>query len=275
MTATLSVDALTGTTGAVIEAVDLRTITDDQLEALESALMAHLVLFFPDQALQPADQLAFGRRLGELDQVPFGRQHPDHPELIVLDQAGPKGEGTDAWHSDNTFRSEPPKYTMLQAVSLPPTGGDTCWSNMYEVYASLSAPMRGFLDGLTATHDLTKMLALAIERGHSDADLTTLRSQHPPEHHPVVRTHPVTGRKALFVNGNFTTHIDGLTDVESRRVLDLLLRGVTTPEFQCRYRWAAGTVALWDNRCLQHYAVPDYQSRRIMHRVTIRGDRPV
>ena len=275
MTATLDLDRLTGTTGAVVEGIDLRTLTSDEVEAVEAALLEHLVLLFPGQGLEPAEQLEFGRRLGELDPAPFGRRHPDHPELTVVDQVAPKGEGTDAWHSDNTFRPEPPRFTMLQAVVLPETGGDTCWSNMYEAYEALSAPTRRFLDGLTATHDLTKMLALAIERGHSDADLDELRAQYPPEHHPVVRTHPDTGRKALFVNGNFTTRIDQLSDAESRRVLDLLVEHVKTPDFQCRYRWAEGTVALWDNRCVQHYAVPDYESRRTMHRVTIRGDRPV
>lgn len=274
MTATLTVDRLTGTTGAVIEGVDLRQASPEIVAAIESAVLEHLVLVFPGQSLQPAEQVAFGRLLGHLDVAPFGPKHPDQSEMTVLDQESPKGEGADSWHSDNTFLSEPPSYTMLQAVELPETGGDTCWSNMYEAYESLSGPMQRFLDGLTATHDLTKTLALAIERGNSDADLDAMRAQFPAEHHPVVRTHPVTRRKALFVNGNFTTRIDQLTDAESRRLLELLFEHVKTPDFQCRYRWSAGTVTLWDNRCLQHYAVPDYHNRRIMHRVTVSGDRP-
>jgi len=271
----LHLDPLTATTGAIVRGIDLRDVDDDALAAVEAALMDRRVLFFPEQHLEPTEQVALARRLGDLDVAPFGPKHAEVPEMTVLDQAAPKGEGADAWHSDNTFLAEPPKYTMLQAVMLPPTGGDTCWANMYDAFAALSDPMREMLDGLTATHDLTKMLGLAIERGNSDADLGAMRAAYPAQHHPVARRHPVTGRPALFVNGNFTTRVDGLTDAESRKVLDLLFEHVQSPVFQCRYRWTPGTLTLWDNRCLQHYAVPDYASRRIMHRLTISGDRPV
>jgi taurine dioxygenase len=268
------VDLLTGTTGAVIEGIDLRAPDTATVAQIEAALFEHLVLFFPGQSLAPAEQMTLALALGELDVAPFGPKHPDMPEMTVLDQQAPKGEGADAWHSDNTFLAEPPKYTMLQAVQLPPTGGDTCWANMYEAYAALSAPMQEFLDGLTSSHDLSKMLEVAIAGGNSDADLGEMRATYPPQHHPVVRTNPETGRKALFVNGNFTTRIDQLSEVESRRVLDLLFDHVQNPAFQCRFRWTAGTLTLWDNRCLQHYAVPDYSGRRIMHRLTISGDTP-
>lgn len=273
-TPALTVDRLTATTGASVRGVDLRAPTTEAVEAVEAALLEHLVLFFPGQALEPHEQVAFARLLGEIDVAPFGPKHPDVPEMTVLDQQAPKGEGADAWHSDNTFLARPPRFTMLQSVLVPETGGDTCWSNMYEAYDALSGAMQRFLDGLTASHDLTKTLVRAIERGKSDADLGAMRARFPPEHHPVVRTHPDTGRKALYVNGNFTTRIDQLTDDESRSVLDLLLEHVKTPDFQVRHRWAPGTLALWDNRCLLHYAVPDYGSRRVMHRLTIRGDRP-
>lgn len=272
---TLTIDKLTRTTGAVVEDIDLRDVTDDTVTAIEAALMEHLVLFFPGQALSPQEQVALAARLGDIDVAPFGPKHPDVPEMTVLDQQAPKGEGADAWHSDNTFRTEPPKYTMLQSVLLPPTGGDTCWANMYEAFDALSPAMQEFLDGLTSSHDLSKMLELAIAKGNSDADLGAMRKAYPVQHHPVVRRHPVTGRKALFVNGNFTTRIDQLSDAESDRILDLLFSHVQSPDFQCRYRWRPGTLTLWDNRCLQHYAVPDYESRRIMHRLTISGDRPV
>lgn len=272
---TLTIDKLTRTTGAVVEDIDLRDVTDDTVTAIEAALMEHLVLFFPGQALSPQEQVALAARLGDIDVAPFGPKHPDVPEMTVLDQQAPKGEGADAWHSDNTFRTEPPKYTMLQSVLLPPTGGDTCWANMYEAFDALSPAMQEFLDGLTSSHDLSKMLELAIAKGNSDADLGAMREAYPVQHHPVVRRHPVTGRKALFVNGNFTTRIDQLSDAESDRILDLLFSHVQSPDFQCRYRWRPGTLTLWDNRCLQHYAVPDYESRRIMHRLTISGDQPV
>lgn len=270
----LKIDRLTATTGALVDGVDLRDVDAALAEQIYAALLEHLVLLFPGQALEPDEQLAFARFLGEVDVAPFGPKHPDVPEMTVLDQSSPKGEGADAWHSDNTFRAEPPKVTMLQAVQLPEFGGDTCWSNMYEAYDTLSAPMRDLLDELTAQHDLTKMLELAVARGNSDADVVAMRTAFPPQSHPVVRTHPETGRRALFVNGNFTTRINELTEVESRRVLDLLFDHVQTPDFQCRFRWQSGTLTLWDNRCLQHYAVPDYEARRVMHRLTICGDEP-
>ena len=271
----LTIDPLTSTTGAVVDGIDLRDRSAATVETIEKMLTEHLVLFFPGQYLEPIEQLALARELGEIDVAPFGPKHDDAPEMTVLDQAAPKGEGADAWHSDNTFLSEPPKYTMLQAVQLPPNGGDTCWSNMYEAFDGLSPTMREFLDGLTATHDLTKMLQVAIERGNSEADLGAMRQTFPAEQHPVVRRHPVTGRPALFVNGNFTTRIDQLADAESAQILALLFSHVQSPNFQCRFRWQPGTLALWDNRCLLHYAVPDYDSRRVMHRLTISGERPV
>jgi taurine dioxygenase len=270
----VKVERLTSTTGAVIDGIDLRSPTAETVAQIETALFEHLVLFFPGQSLAPEQQMALAQLLGDLDVAPFGPKHPDIAEMTVLDQQAPKGEGADAWHSDNTFRAEPPKYTMLQAVQLPPLGGDTCWANMYEAHDALSIPMQEFLAGLTASHDLSKMLEVAIADGNSDADLGEMKKRYPPEHHPVVRTHPVTGRKALFVNGNFTTRIDQLSEAESRQVLDLLFGHVQDPAFQCRFRWTDGTLTLWDNRCLQHYAVPDYDGRRIMHRLTISGDRP-
>ncbi|MEZ5374776.1 MAG: TauD/TfdA family dioxygenase [Microthrixaceae bacterium] len=271
----LDITPLTPHTGALVHGVTLSEAGPDEIHAIEAAMRTHLVLFFPGQAMEPAQQMRLARQFGEIDVAPFGPKHPDVPELTVLDQQAPKDQGADAWHSDNTFLAEPPKYTMLQAVQLPEVGGDTCWANMYQAYESLSAPLRGLLDGLTATHDLTKMLVKAVAQGNSDADLGAMSKRYPPEHHPVVRTHPETGRKALFVNGNFTTHIDGLTDPESETILSLLFDTVTSPEFQCRFRWQPGTLAMWDNRCLQHYAVPDYTSRRVMHRFTIAGDRPL
>lgn len=270
----LHVEPLTASTGAVVTGVDLSAGGADLVAEIESLLFDRLVLFFPGQAMEPAAQMALAQQFGGIDVAPFGPKHPDVPEMTVLDQQAPRGEGADAWHSDNTFLASPPKYTMLQSVLLPDVGGDTCWANMYEAYDALSPAMQSFLEPLTATHDLSKMLVKAVEQGNSDADLGQMRIAYPPEHHPVVRTHPETGRKALFVNGNFTTRIDELSDAESSAMLGLLLAHVQSPYFQCRFRWQPGTLALWDNRCLQHYAVPDYSSRRIMHRFTISGDRP-
>ena len=270
----LHVEPVTARTGGIVTDIDLASASNDELAEVEAALFDRLVLFFPGQAMEPKDQMALAGRFGGIDVAPFGPKHPDVPEMTVLDQEAPRGEGADAWHSDNTFLPSPPKYTMLQSVLLPDVGGDTCWANMYEAYDALSDSMQSFLEPLTATHDLSKMLVKAVEMGNSDADLGQMRVTYPPQHHPVVRTHPETGRKALFVNGNFTTRIDGLSDAESNSILSLLLDHVQSPYFQCRFRWLPGTLALWDNRCLQHYAVPDYTSRRIMHRFTITGDQP-
>ncbi|MGI9576568.1 MAG: TauD/TfdA dioxygenase family protein [Microthrixaceae bacterium] len=271
---TINTTAMTGTIGATVHGVDMADAGDADMAQIEAALLEHLVLLFPDQALEPDQQMRLAHRLGEIDIAPFGPKHPDVPELTLLDQRAPRGEGADAWHSDNTFRNEPPKYTVLQAVLLPDIGGDTCWANMYEAYDSLSDSLKDMLDGATATHDLTKMLSRAVAQGNSDADLDATRAAYPATHHPVFRTHPETGRKALFVNGNFTTRIDGLSDSENATILPLLLNAVNSPAIQCRFRWQPGTLAIWDNRCTQHYAVPDYTSRRIMHRLTIAGDRP-
>jgi taurine dioxygenase len=158
---------------------------------------------------------------------------------------------------------------------IPPLGGDTCWANTYLAYEGLSAPLREMIGGLHAVHDLTKMLSKAIEIGKSDADLHEMQDRWPPFHHPVVRTNPKTGRKALFVNRNWTTRIDGLGERESDALLGLLCDQMSVPDYQVRLRWEAGTVAFWDNRWVQHYAVPDYIDRRVMCRVTLAGERPL
>jgi taurine dioxygenase len=168
----------------------------------------------------------------------------------------------------------PPSYTILQSELLPPLGGDTCFADMYAAWDALSPAMRELLSGLTATHDLTKTLTKAIADGNSDADLGAMQAAYPPVHHPIARVHPETGRTALFVNGNFTTRIDGLSEAESDAILAMLLAHVGSPAFQCRHRWSQGDLTMWDNRAVQHYAVPDYTSRRIMHRLTIAGDEP-
>jgi len=191
-----------------------------------------------------------------------------------LDQLSPKGEGADAWHSDNTFMQEPPMGSILKAVQLPSVGGDTCFASMFAAYEALSEPIRRLIDGLEAIHDLTKPLQKAIAAGHSAADLAELQAKWPPVRHPVVRTHPVSGRKALFVNANSTTELLGLTERESDLLLPFLIDHARDPLFQCRFRWDTNSIAFWDNRSVQHYAVPDYGERRIMHRVTLAGDRP-
>jgi taurine dioxygenase len=274
-TATLVIRPVTATIGAEVSGVHLRDVTPEHVAAIRAALDDHLVLFFRDQHLTPVEQIAFGRHFGELSVAPFGPKHPDHPEMTVLDQQTPKGEGADNWHADNTFMPEPPMGSILQSVLLPDNGGDTCWASMYAAYDALSPALQEMLDGMTARHDLTRMLTKAINQGRASQGLQTMQDMFPPHSHPVVRTNPVTGRKALFVNGNWTTWINELTERENEVLLPFLIDHVRSPDFQVRFRWTQGAIAFWDNRWVQHYAVPDYTSRRIMQRVTIEGDRPV
>jgi taurine dioxygenase len=266
---------VTPTIGAEVRGVDLREPLDPgTAETLERALLEHHVLFFRDQQITPAQQIAFARHFGPISIPPFAPKYGDDPELIVLDQKSPKGEGADNWHSDNTFMREPPMGSILRAVLLPKLGGDTCFANMVAAYEALSPPLQALLSGLRAVHDITKPLQKGIAAGHTTANLEEMQKKWPPVDHPVVRTHPRTGRKALFVNGNSTTRILGLGERENDVLLPFLIDHVRSPEFQCRFRWEVGSVAFWDNRSTQHFAVPDYSERRVMNRVTIAGDEP-
>lgn len=271
----IEVHPLTETIGAEITGVDLREpLSPETFAEIERALLDHLVIFFRDQDVSLDQQLAFGRNFGTLHLPPIARGHPDHPEVMVLDQVNPKGEGADNWHCDATFLPEPPLGAILKAVQLPALGGDTCFANMYRAYEALSPAMQATFDSLQAVHDLTPSLHNAIRHGISAEDVEGMQAEWPPVTHPVVRTHPVTGRKALFVNGNCTTHIEGLVGQESKFLLGFLLDHLHASEFQCRFRWAKNSIAFWDNRCVQHCGIPDYRERRIMHRVTIDGDKP-
>ena len=271
----IAIEATNPCVGATVTGVDLRSPLDvAEVEAIEAALVSHGVLFFRDQDITPEQQLAFARQFGEISVPPFRPKYGDDPELIVLDQISPKGEGADEWHSDNTFMAEPPMGSILKAVQLPSTGGDTCFANMHAAYDALSPPIRRLADELSAVHDITKPMQRALAAGHSEANLAEIQAQWPPVVHPVARTHPVTGRKALFVNGNSTTHLMGLTEREGEPLLRLLIDHVRDPVFQCRFAWDEHSIAFWDNRSVQHYAVPDYNERRVMNRVTLVGDRP-
>lgn len=271
----MKVEPLTPTIGAEISGVDLREpLSTEQVTQIEDALLAHLVVFFRNQDITPAQHIAFGRRFGELCYPPFMTDHGDDPEILVLDQTDPRGEGTDVWHSDNTFMAEPPMGSILKAIQLPAQGGDTCFASAYAAYDALSPALREMLDDLTAVHDLTATLMRANAAGHTNADVAAILEKSPPVEHPVVRTHPRTGRNALFVNANSTTRIAGLTDLENAVLLPFLCDHVRAPEFQCRFRWTPHAIAFWDNRSAQHLAVADYQERRVMHRVTLAGDKP-
>lgn len=271
----IEIRPLTPAIGAEIHGVDLRQpLGSDEVSQIRKALLDHLVVFFRDQDITPAQHVAFGRQFGELCFPPFMTDHGDDPEILVLDQKAPRGEGTDTWHSDNTFMSEPPMGSILKAIELPPVGGDTCFASAYAAYDSLSPAMQDFVAGLTAIHDLTATLERANAAGHTQADVQAVLEKSPPVEHPVVRTHPETGRKALFVHANSTTRIAGLSKEENDLLLPFLWNRIDSPEVQCRFQWAPHSIAFWDNRAAQHFAVPDYPERRVMHRVTLAGDRP-
>jgi taurine dioxygenase len=268
----MRVNPLTPTIGAEIEGVDLRRPLDrDEVHAIRQALLDHLVIVFRDQELTNDELLRFGGTFGPVTPSAFQTAFSDRRDLMVLDQRTPKGEGSDQWHADHTFFEVPPMGLVLRAVQLPSTGGDTCFASMYAAYDELSPAMCMFLEGLTAVHDI----ALVADRlRHVDYLRAPVdRDSWPPTVHPVIRAHPETGRKLLNVNSNWTRRIVELDDAESRTLLQFLFEHLQSPNFQCRLRWEPNTVALLDNRAVQHFAVPDYHERRVMHRFML-GDDP-
>ena len=275
MSAALEIRHVTACIGAEISGIDLADPLDaDTRDALVDALAEHHVLFFRGQDITPEQHIAFARNFGPISPQPFAPRYGTNPEMIVLDQTDPRGEGADAWHSDNTFMSEPPMGSVLRAVQIPEVGGDTCFANTIAAYEALSPAIQRLIDGLTAVHDITRPLQKGIEAGHATVDLAEVQAKWPPVEHPVARTHPVSGRKSLFVNRNSTTHLVGLSERENEALLPMLMDHIRSPEFQCRFTWDTHSVAFWDNRSVQHFAVPDYRTRRIMNRVTIAGDKP-
>lgn len=270
----LTIQPLTAAIGAEITGVDLRKPLDgDDLATVRQALLDHLVIFVRDQDIGLDDQVRFSEYFGSIIPGKGTRVTDDVVGVNVLDQVAPKGQGADDWHSDHMFLPEPPMGTTLRAVQLPPYGGDTCFTSMYAAYDALSPAMQSFLDGLTATNSAAPVVARVKDMGIYANDIE--RDMHPPVVHPVVRIHPESGRKSLFVCGNYTTRIVELSELESRRLLAMLFEHIKSPQFQCRYRWERNTLALWDNRVVQHCAIPDYQERRVMYRTMISGTRPV
>jgi taurine dioxygenase len=269
----LCVTPLTPTLGAEIRGADLCNLSDEQFDLIRQALTDHLVLFFRDQpALPPVEQIAFARRFGELHVHPAAPHLEEHPELFVIhahrDSKVANGNG---WHSDVSCDEEPPLATMLQLHTLPSSGGDTLFASMYAAYETLSAELGRFLAGLSATHASEHVYrGRYADRGVDDANRT-----YPSAVHPLIRTHPDSGRQALYVNPSFTTRINELTAEESAALLGYLYRHQQRPEFQVRFQWSSNAIALWDNRCTQHFALWDYwPEERKGHRVTIRGERP-
>ena len=271
----LDVTPLSTPLGAVVAGVDLAADVDDATVAgIRKALLDHKVLFFHDQRLDPVTQVTLARRFGETTEAhPVEPAVEGHPEVLALDSE--EGARADVWHTDLTFQEEPPLGAILHAVEVPEVGGDTLWADMAAAYDALSPSLRGFLDGLTATHTPNKAGDYFAQRDTTQGDKAAKTAQAAPMRHPVVRVHPETGRPSLFVNPLFTLKIDGLRRRESDALLELVQQVATQPEHVVRWRWRAGDVAFWDNRCTMHYALLDYTARRRMERVAIAGDKPV
>lgn len=261
--------------GAVVEGVRLSPAMDDAtVKGIREALLEHKVLWFRDQSLDAVSLTTVAERFGTLTEAhPVEPSLEGHPEVLPLDSD--EGARADVWHSDLTFQERPPLGAMLHALEIPPVGGDTIWADMSGAYLSLSETLRSFIDGLTATHSPGKAGAYFAARDATGGE-ATVRAAATTNRHPVVRIHPESGERSLFVNPLFTHKIDGLRRHESDTLLALLHEVATAPERLVRWKWDAGDVAFWDNRCTMHYALLDFGAdRRRMLRVALEGDRPV
>jgi len=257
--------------GAELTGVDLRCLDDETFAEIEDAFLAFKVLFFRDQPLTTDEHIAFARRFGELEEHPFLPAAEDHRQVIRFAKDETVVGVENQWHSDVSWREVPSLGSVLRAVEVPEVGGDTLFADMTAAYEGLSDELKARVEGAVAVHDFSQSFGALLD----PATRAERQKQFPPALHPVVRTHPVTGRRILYVNRIFTSHIVGLDPDESSALIEELCRQADVPEYQCRFRWAKDSVAFWDNRAVQHYAVSDYwPGRRIMERVTIIGDRP-
>jgi len=276
VSARLSVEPVAGALGAEISGIDLaRPLSEDTIAAIRRAWLDHLVIFFREQPLSPAQFLGFARCFGEPIEYPFVKGLEDHPEIIpVLKLEHERVNFGGVWHSDTAYLDVPPMASMLVAREIPPYGGDTLFANMYLAYETLSHGLKALLEGLSAINSSAKADASRTREDRMKDSAREVKKDYVAAH-PVVRRHPETGRRALYVNVAHTVRFDGMTEEESRPLLDYLFRHQTRPELTCRFRWRPGSIAFWDNRCAQHNAINDYAGhRRLLHRITLAGDVP-
>jgi taurine dioxygenase len=274
----LIVTPIAGSLGAEITGVDLsHTLDAETVSEIRRAWLDHLVVFFREQTLDSDQFLSFARCIGEPIEYPFVRGFDDHPEIIAVTKLPHETVNFGGiWHSDTTYLEQPPLGTMLLAREIPPAGGDTLFANQYAAYEALSPALQAMLDPLrgVSSSALADVSKTREDRRRDSGDAEADRSFEAV--HPVVRTHPETGRKGLFINVAHTARFEGMTDEESRPLLQFLFQHQVKPEFTCRFRWEVGAMALWDNRCAQHNPVNDYHGfRRVMHRITLQGDIPI
>lgn len=266
-----------GALGAFIEEVSLAEAARDAglFAEVRAALLEHQVLFIRDQQISAQDYQIFALRFGAVEPHPAYDVVPEAPDVQILESTPERPSKIELWHTDMTFRPAPPAITLLHGQIIPPFGGDTLWASTTAAYDALSAPMRQMLDGLMAVHDFRHGFQESLAEPGGAERLAPAIAANPPVRHPVVVTHPESGRRGLYVNRLFTTRIEGFSRNESDAVLEFLYRHVVQDEFTVRLRWTAGTVAIWDNRSTQHKPVNDFWGQhRKMHRVTIVGERP-
>ena len=273
----LDIRPIAGSIGAEIHGIDAsRELDAETISTLRKALLDHLVIFLPAQSLTPEQQLRFARRFGEPMIYPFVKGLDGLPEVTpILKKEEDRNNFGGIWHSDTVYQDEPPMGTMLYALELPPFGGDTLFANQYLAYDSLSDGMKALLAPLKAINISGKGRVQKTRTDMMKHASAGLKGDELESCHPVIRTHPETGRKALYVNVAHTVRFDGMTEEESAPILEFLFEHQIQPEFTCRFRWSEGTVAFWDNRAAMHYPINDYHGyRRLMHRITLTGDRP-
>ena len=272
----LTILPMTPTIGAEVEGIDLsRPLDASTVSALRRALLDWKVLFFRDQDITTEQHLAFARNFGDLEVHPFAPQKPGYPEVLAITHDANSRGKENTWHSDVTWRLEPSLGSILRALEIPPVGGDTLFADMYAAYDGLKDEVKASLEGRVAVHDFVNFRKGMRKRGVSEEEIAAFDRQYPKVEHPVIRTHPETGRKAIYVNAGFTQAIVGMEKAESDALLAHLYAQAAIPEYQCRFRWTPNAIAFWDNRASQHYAASDYfPAVRRMERVTVVGDRP-
>jgi taurine dioxygenase len=267
----LKIRPITGVLGAEVEGVDLtKPLTGEDRNVVRKALSEHQVLVFRNQPITPQEQRDFATSLGQVTDSLLDSGGKSVPGILVIDATYAK-KLNDEWHTDHSFMEYPPMAAMLHSVTLPSKGGDTLWISTAAAYEALSAPMRDMLDGLTARHDTVRMMR-RFERSGKNFNL---RMDHVPVHHPVVRVHPDTGRKGLYVNPLYTARIEDLSEAESDAILHFLYDFMQNPEFQLRVKWEPHTSVIWDEQLTVHYAMADYDEPRIMHRLLLDGGKPM